>query len=470
MVLCRALATRWGSDMTYMWYNEDMGYTVYSGNGPGDDPGGEHTVYGPDGEPISTSGVRWTFLGEAPDDSRPAYAPDPGGGGYSPIPPGGGSAPGQPGSATPGGTPGGTPGTGGYSDTAALLTRIRALYPWAERLGLIDLIIGKVREDASDLEILAEIRSTPQWQRQFPAFYAEDGSKRFDTESQYMKYVDDLRNVMKDFGVYDPALEAPENYIGLMEEGVDPNEFRDRFSLYRQLEEGTKELRDAFYLYAGLDVTTDDMYRATVDPGFQQYMETEYDTQVAGSSLDYETYISRATDLAVRDLSKSVGAAVSAGIIPAGMLTSVINMSLDTARGWLDVLYTNGGQDRYLSFDELNQSFQYAVLASAASERGLGLPTVERLQEFVQAGVSRANANRAYSTFAKQQFGLAGMSARANLQQEIDQSLFEEAMLLSDARSQAVINKAFDQEVALGRAGGGFGQQLEGRRVTQVGR
>lgn len=347
----------------------------------------------------------------------------------------------------------------------ALLAEVRALYPWAERLGLLDLVISKIRDDASAEEILAEIRQTPEWRAQFPSFYAEDGSKRFATEAQYMAYVGDLRQVMIDYGVYDPTRESPLNYVGLIENGIDPNEFRDRMTTYRQLEQGTQELRDSFYVYAGMDVTTDDLYRMTVDPAFQTEVIDWYNVQVTQSPPDYETYITRTTEVALRHLAEGTQEAVDQGIIPNSMLEQLINIDPNVARGWLDVLQTSSG--RPLSFDELNRSFQYAMLGSAAAEQGLRLPDRDRVAEFVQAGVNRAAASRAYSAFAQQRFGLAGMAQRAGVQ-GIDQSLFEEATLLADGRAQDVLRKAQGRERALGAGGGGFAQRMEGDRIVQA--
>lgn len=348
-----------------------------------------------------------------------------------------------------------------------LLASVRALYPWAERLGLLDLVIEKIRDDASPDEVLAAIRQTDEWRAQFPAFYAEDGSKRFSTEAQYMQNVDDLRDVMKEFGVYDAALDAPMNYVGLIESGQDPNEFRSRFETYRALENGTRDLRAAFYVYGGLAIDTDDVYRMTVDPGYQQAVVQQYDENVAQSPPDYETFMNRVTEVALAELTEGVGEAIDAGIVPGSFLEQLINMDPNTARGWIDVIHTAG--DGVMSLDALNRSFQYAMLASAATEQGFGLPTRERVQEYVQAGVSRAKAVQAYSIFAQNRFGLAGMAQRAGVQ-KIDQSMFEEAVLLQDGQAQAALQKATDRERALGQQGGGFATRLQGSRVEQYGR
>jgi hypothetical protein len=114
-------------------------------------------------------------------------------------------------------------------------------------------------------------------------------------------------------------------------------------------------------------------------------------------------------------------------------------------------------------------AFQFAMLGSAASERGLRLPDRVTLQRFVEAGVTKSQANQAYGAFAMGQGVLKGMAQRANLP-TIDQAAFEQAVLLSDPASLSALNQATGAERALGRAGGGFGVELEQGRVTQTGR
>lgn len=354
-----------------------------------------------------------------------------------------------------------------------LMDEIEANYPWAIMLGLGDFVYQLILDDASPAEILAKIRQTSEWKAAFPAFYAEDGSKRFPSEAEYMRTIDDLRGVLKDFGYYDAALESPMNYVGLIENGVDANELGARFETYRQLEAGSQDLRDAFYIYAGLDVKVDDLYSATVDPKALQSLTDLYDDQVARSSLSYETFMTRLSDVALRRLKNGVVKAVDMGIMSPDMIQPVINMDPNVARQWLDVLWAGQGTDElgngYMSIADLQQSFQYAILASAASERGLALPSKERLEAFRQAGITRAQADRTYSTFAAQKAGLAGMAARAQLP-SIDQSMFEQALLLSDGGALSGIRKAQNVESAAGMAQSGYGLQDEYGRIVQSGR
>lgn len=381
----------------------------------------------------------------------------------------------------PDGTGGtGTDAQGGEEEPqsdADLIRQVEALYPWAVELGLLDLVVDLVRDDASSEEILAEIRGTAEWRAKFPNFYRDDGiTLRFSGgEASYLNHIDELRGVMREFGMYNEAEDAPENYIGLLEYDIDPNEFRDRLVTYKSLENGTQYLRDAFYIYAGLDVSVDDMYRAVVDPGYKEQMVSTYEKESRENPPDYATWVDRMGDVALRDLQAGVNEAVDQGIIPPGAAADVIMIKKDVAKQYIDLLYTNGQMGgsgeptagaEPISFDALNRAFQYAMLASAASEQGLRLPDKARLQEFVQAGVSRANAVRAYGQYAQNKYGLAGMAERAGIQ-TIDQTMWEEATLLMQGRESALIDKAMDRERSLSRQGGGFSSRMEGSRVTQ---
>jgi hypothetical protein len=98
------------------------------------------------------------------------------------------------------------------------------------------------------------------------------------------------------------------------------------------------------------------------------------------------------------------------------------------------------------------------------------LPTQEKLERYVQAGVTRARAMQAYGAYSVAQYGLAGMASRANIQ-NIDQNLFEEAVLLHQGTAADVMSKATGLEEALGKAGGGFSTQLDEQgRLIQRGR
>lgn len=372
--------------------------------------------------------------------------------------------------------PGVTSNIGNMSETEKknLIAEIKAAFPWAYEIGFGDEIEKLIIEGATMDQIVAQVRLTDGWKAMFPAFYREDGSKNFSTEAGYLQAVSDYRNVLKDYGVYDPAQDNPNNYVAWMNLQVDANELDERFQMYRGLERGTQELRDAFYVYGGLRVTVDDLYTAVVDPTAALDMEKQYNENVAATPLDYETFLTRTTEVATEHLVEQLGWLEENGYATAATISNVLGSTPDAARQFLDIIYTAAGNAAGtvgpMGLNELVTTYTYAMLGSAASEQGLVLPTQEKLERFVQAGVNRSRAMQAYGAYSVSQYGLAGMASRANVQQ-IDQSLFEEAMLLNQGSAQEVLNKAVGQEKSLGDAGGGFSTQLDkSGRLVQTGR
>ena len=358
-----------------------------------------------------------------------------------------------------------------------LIAEIRAAFPWAYEIGFGDEIERLVKEGATLDQIVAHVRQTDGWAELFPGFYRSDGSKRYSTEAQYLQGVADYRDVLKDYGVYDESQDSPQNYVSWMEYDIDPNELNTRLQTYKSLERGSQELKEAFYVYGGLRISTDDLYQATVDPSARRRLTVEYDERVSSTPLTYELYITRATEIGNERLAKQLALLQERGVVTAEAVTQLISTDPNTNRQFADILYMAGAATQTsgsppgtpMSLNDLVTTYTYAMLASAATEQGLTLPSADRLEAFVQAGVTRARALQAYGTYSVAQFGLAGMAERANVG-EIDQGLFEEASLLYRGDAMEAVNKAVALEEAGGRAGGGFNTQLEEGRLVQLGR
>jgi len=386
-----------------------------------------------------------------------------------------------------------------------LLAEIRASYPWAFDIGFGDEIIALLKEGATVDQIVAMVRQSDGWAEMFPGFYRSDGSKNYTNEALYLQAVADYRNVLKDFGAYDEGQDNPQNYVGWMELQIDPNELEQRFQMYRGLERGSQELRDAFYVYGGMRVSVDDLYSAVVDPSMADQMQSEYDQAAASTALDYETFLSRATEVATERLTETMGWLEANGYAPQSAVQNVVGTDPNQVRQFLDIIYTAGtlppgvspqpgtmpevdwdelhagstgeapsvplrGSTGGMSLNELITTYTYAMLGSAATEQGLVLPTQEKLERYVQAGVTRSRAMQAYGAYSVAQYGLAGMASRANIQ-NIDQNLFEEAVLLHQGDAADIMSKATGYEESLGRAGGGFNTQLDDRgNLVQRGR
>ena len=363
----------------------------------------------------------------------------------------------------------------------ALLDDIRMVMPWVEEIGLLGFVEDLIKSDAGASEIYEKIRQTPQYKKIFPGMMDQTtGQRRFSSEAEYLSTVKDYRDVLQAFGRYNPATDNPNDYVAFMEHGIDPNELQSRFQIYREIEVGSQDIRDAFYIFAGLDVSVDDLYQAVVDPGFGAQVQAAYDQSVATSVLDYRTFIARSTERAMMNAADQLQTWVDAGVITSNQrmqaLSSLTGESAAQLMGAIAnrpaVVDDEGNvvsPATTMPFDQLQRAFEYAMLSSAATEQGLMMPSVDRLEEFRSAGVDRQRALQAYGQYAGSQGLLKAMAARARVG-SIGQSTFEEANLLGRGGAQRLINRAYAEEEALGKAAGGFNTQLAGNRLEQRGR
>lgn len=353
-----------------------------------------------------------------------------------------------------------------------LLDIIRATYPWIEQMGLLDLVRGMITDDASPEHIVAEVRRSDQYKRLFPGMLDENGQRRFATEREYLERIQDYREVLREFNAFDPAQDTPMNYLGFMEQGIDPNELQRRYRIYRDLENGSQDLRDAYYVYAGMDVTVDDLYQAVVSPQFRNELQNEYDRQVAMNPFDYETFITRATERGLQRTAQSLRHMQANGLLTGEAVSQLLSVDPSFAREVMGALFTGGdptGSTRTLSLDELMTSYEYAMLGSAATEQGLVMPSRERISEIRAAGIDRAKALRSYGAFAEQRTALQAMAQRHHTQ-SISQQLYEDAVFLSRGQATQTLKTAMDRERSLGQAGAEFQYGIDGRRITQLGR
>lgn len=354
-------------------------------------------------------------------------------------------------------------------ETAPVAARdeIAALYPWASTLGLIDLISGLVAADASADEVIATVRGSEPYRAQFPGMIGPDGTRRYATERAYLDQVQGYRDVLQEAGWYDERTDSPQDYVAFMEGGIDPNELRERAVVYQQLESGSQELRDAFYVYGGMDVTVDDLFQAVVAPEFGQRLQDEYNRQVTGTTLDYETYISRATERGLDNVADLLGTMAGQGLITSEAVARIQELDPSFAREVMGAIANEG--DRTLNLHELSYAFQYALLGSAATEAGLEAPTREMVEKLRSAGVERARAAQVYGQYSTGVEALRGMTQRAGMA-DITQAQFAEAGLLNEAESVDLVERARGLEAQLGRRAGGFQTGQQGGRITQRGR
>lgn len=351
----------------------------------------------------------------------------------------------------------------------ALIDEIRSNFPWLVELGLDTFVIDQIRGGATIEETIAGVRQTPQYQARFPSMLRDDGSRRFATEAEYLQAEDDYRQILLDFGFYDPAQDGPLTFAEFMEKGIQPDELGRRFEVYRALERGSQEIRDAFYVYAGLQVSVDDLYEAVTDHRRLDDLVSTYDQALAMSTPSYEQFITRVTELGIQHLTQQGQALTQSGFLSQGGLQSILNSDPNQARELIGALYSSSfvSEGSTVSLDELLAAFEYAMIGSAASAEGFTLPDQARIQEMLSAGVDRARALRGYSQAALRASGLGSMAARFN-RGSLDQELLEDAFVLGEAQAANQVTRLYSQESALGQAGAGFSKDVEeGRIVTQ---
>ncbi len=342
---------------------------------------------------------------------------------------------------------------------------VLAEFPWADSIGVVDIISDAiVNGDTLDM-IIQTVRTSEPYKRIFPAM----DFKVFENERRYLERVEDYRTVLKQAGFYDPSTEDPQDYVGFIQGGIDADELRNRVTTYRQLEDGSQEMRDQFYVYAGMDVSVDDLFEAVINPSFGQALVEEYEAVVQGSTLDYQTYIERATERGLENVATLLEGMVDQGLTTREAVSRVRGIDPTFAREIMGVIANSG--DTTLTYDQLSYAFQYALIGSAASEQGLQAPDKEMVARLQQAGVDRSRAMQAYGRFASNENAIQGMVQRATQGevQEFTQTDFEESVLLGQSDKVDLLERAQAMEEAYARRGG-FATQQEGRRFTQRGR
>ena len=344
---------------------------------------------------------------------------------------------------------------------------IEGLYPWSVELGLTDRLADFVLDGAADERIVATIRSSEEYRRMFPGMTGPGGQRRFSSEREYLQQVQSYRTVLTQAGMYDDTTESPLDYVGFMENNIAPDELRERVSLYTQIQSGSQELKDQFFIYAGMELTDDDLFQAVVSPEFGQALQDEFDSTVASNPFDYETYISRATERGLANVSTLLSEMQAEGLVSAEAIQRIRGIDPDFAREVMGALANQG--DSTLGYDALSYAFQYALLGSAATEQGLTAPSADMVERLRAAGVDRSKAMSAYGSYANTKNMLEGMVQR-HTGQGFDQEQFEEASMLGTGDSLDLLSRAQGLEQAHAKRSGGFQMTQQGTRFAQQGR
>lgn len=383
--------------------------------------------------------------------------------------PGGSTTPAPaPAPSTDTGTPAGNPYTPAPS---TLLAELDSLYPWLKEIGLpASWFQETAATSASDAEVVAKLRQTSQYKSRFAGINRDDGSMRM-TEAQYLDQEQSYRTLLKQYGITADHMDNPADFAGFFQSDIDPNELKQRLDVYDQVKSGGQDLRDAFYVYAGMRVGIDDLYAAAVDPAASQKLTEEFNQKVAAQPLDYQTWITRATEAGLARVASTLTSLQNQGALTGQAVNSITSISPDFARNIMDALYHGGDptSGQTLNLNELMHSFEYAAIGAAAKGAGLELPTKDRIAEIRAAGVDRASAQKAYVDYGQNKNLYAGAVSRSG-GGVFTQSDFENAAFLGKASDVGRLNKALGQEQSYGEQAGqfGFNQNRRGR-YTQGG-
>lgn len=335
------------------------------------------------------------------------------------------------------------------------LESVLSLNPWISQLGLAEKMMEWITLGYTADEVVAALRQTDQWKAMFPGIRRDDGSLRM-SEAQYLDRSTEYRSLLRQFGRSQQEFDRPQDLAAFFAQEIDPNELRDRLQTYDQIVRSSSDVRDAFYVYAGIKMSDEDLYLMTVYPGERDRWIDQYNKAVAGSSLDYETWITRATEAGMDRVVASLTDLRRQGVVTGDAIDAVRRVSPAFARQITDALFHGQRSDGpFLSLGELMHSFEYAMIGGAAAQAGLGLPTKDRIDALRQAGVDRAKALEGYGFIARESNVLQGALDRMQANRRFTTADFEKAMFLSSPDEQALLDAAQGFDKALGQAGGG---------------
>ena len=347
-------------------------------------------------------------------------------------------------------------------------------YPWAEGLGLIDMIVEAVEAGTDANVLLAKIRNTPQWKATFPAIKDDQGRMRFKNENDYITRVRDYQGVLRDAGMLNEATENPLDYAALIERGIDDTELASRINEYQTLSEHSLGVRAAFRVYANMDVSNDQLYQAIVDPEASEALIEEYNRNILSADFSYEDFVARATDFSLQAALETISKMEIDGTVPAGTVARIRGLDTDQAQALVEALYLGDSADgdAFLDLDEIVQSVQYALIGGAAEEQGLVAPSLERVKEIRSAGITRAKALTAYGQYANQGDLMNSMISRTNMTSDrFTQQDFEEARFLARPEETDLLVRGVQAEQSLAAPSGQFSVAGgRGGRLVQPGR
>ena len=351
---------------------------------------------------------------------------------------------------------------------ANALETIKDSFPWLENLGLAEWLRDQTNNNVDTNTVMGLVRKTTQYQTMFAGIRRDDGTMRMN-EAQYLDTQEGYRTVLRAYGISEEKMNSSQDLAGFMEADMDATELEDRLRMHDTLKRDNGGIRDAFYLYAGIDMSEDDIYNYVVNPDARNTFDSEYNERVATTPLDYATWLDRATQLGLNKVADALSDLENAGVVTGDAIRRIQSTDTGFASEMMDLLYNGGAAEApFLNTNELMLAFESALIGGTAADQGLQTPDKDRLEMFRQNGVDRAAAQKAYSTFSSQRSLIDSTLQRAGIS-GFTQSDYEDAIFLQKADPATALRKAQAQEEALGAKTGSVAIGRQGNKLTQTG-
>lgn len=339
-------------------------------------------------------------------------------------------------------------------DAQNYLQELRASNPWLDAIGISPTWLQNVIADsATAAAIVAKIRQTPQYRKRFVGLHRPDGTMRMN-EAQYIQTENAYRTLLRQNGI--KGYDSPEQLVGFFQADLDPNELSDRLEVWRGIKTGGQAIKDAFYVYAGMNVGDDDLLASVVDPAAAQNLQNEFNQRVAQGSFNYQQWIARATNAGLGRVAARLRQLQRQGAVTATAVQSIMSVNPEFAQRVMSAIYQGAGDDTSsLSLAQALEAFEFAAIGAAANSSGLELPSLERLRQIRAHGIERAQAIEAYTQFGKNAslFNAAVQRARGRA---FGQQQFESATFLGNAGLQRELEAGMQAERAAGVSQGTF--------------
>lgn len=329
------------------------------------------------------------------------------------------------------------------------LDAVYAAFPWLRNLGIGTQITDWIKEGYNDDSLVGLVRQTSQWNEMFQGIKRTDGTLRM-TEGSYLQTKDAYTTLI--FNYTGKRVTSSSQIAGLLENDVSPDEMEKRLQIYDSVKRDGGDIRSAFYVYAGMRLSDDDLYSYMVDPTKRSEFDASYTQQSAATNLTYAEFIKRTTEVGLQNVTDLLTDLQGQGVATDEAIRRVQSINPDAAAQLSDLLYHGGdpANGSFLGLNELMRSFELAMIGSAATAQGFTLPDASRVEAFRNAGIDRTKALTAYGTYAANEGKITGMTERIG--SAFGQSEWENAQFLRSGTEQALLAQAQGQETALGKA------------------